>query len=88
MRQADGDGTIESICRDRNISRATFHRWRRKYSDIEKEDLLLEVFVGSGTTGAVLNSSYVTVSPVSPNGRSSTFFRGRDFFAILIAPLI
>ena len=36
---------------------------------------------------AVLNSSYVTVSPVSPNGRSSTFFRGRDFFCHSNRPL-
>ncbi|SVC35930.1 uncharacterized protein METZ01_LOCUS288784, partial [marine metagenome] len=28
LRQADGDGTVESICREHNISKATFHRWR------------------------------------------------------------
>ena len=53
LRQADDDGTIESICRAHNISKATFHRWRRKYGDIEKEDLVLDVFAGSGTTGVV-----------------------------------
>jgi len=53
LRQADGDGTMESICREHNISRSTFHRWRRKYCDIEKEDLVLDVFAGSGTTGVV-----------------------------------
>ncbi len=35
LRQADGDGTIESICRDHNISKATFHRWRKKYGDMD-----------------------------------------------------
>jgi putative transposase len=38
LRQADGDGTIESICRERNISKATFHRWRRKYGDMDLAD--------------------------------------------------
>ena len=31
LRQADGDDTIESICHEHNISKATFHRWKRKY---------------------------------------------------------
>ena len=53
LRQADGDGTVESICREHNISKATFHRWRRRYGDIEKEDPVLDVFAGSGTTGVV-----------------------------------
>ena len=35
LRQADGDDTIESICREHNISKATFHRWRRKYGDMD-----------------------------------------------------
>ena len=38
LRQADGDGTIESICREHNISKATFHRWRRKYGDMDLAD--------------------------------------------------
>ena len=33
--------------------KATFHRWRRRYGDIETEDLVLDVFAGSGTTGVV-----------------------------------
>ena len=36
LRQSDGDGTIESICREHNISKATFHRWRRKYGDMDQ----------------------------------------------------
>ena len=38
LRQADGDDTIESICREHNISKATFHRWRRKYGDMDLAD--------------------------------------------------
>ena len=38
LRQADGDETVESICRAHNISRATFHRWRRKYGDMDLAD--------------------------------------------------
>ena len=38
LRQADGDGTIELICREHNISKATFHRWRRKYGDMDLAD--------------------------------------------------
>ncbi len=30
LRQGDGDDTIESICCEHNISKATFHRWHRK----------------------------------------------------------
>ena len=36
--QADGDETVESICREHNISKATFHRWRRKYGDMDLAD--------------------------------------------------
>ena len=38
LRQADGDGMIESICREHNISKATFHRWRRKYGEMDLAD--------------------------------------------------
>ena len=37
-RQADGDETVESICREHNISKATFHRWRRKYGGMDLAD--------------------------------------------------
>ena len=38
LRQADGDETVESICRAHTISRATFHRLRRKYGDMDLAD--------------------------------------------------
>ena len=38
LRQADGDGTVESICREHNISKATYHRWRRKYGYMDLAD--------------------------------------------------
>ena len=38
LRHADGDDTVDSICREHNISTATFHRWRRKYGDMDLAD--------------------------------------------------
>ena len=38
LRQADGDETVASICREHNISKATFHRWRRKYGGMDLAD--------------------------------------------------
>ena len=38
LRQSEGDETVESICREHNISKATFHRWKRKYSDMDLAD--------------------------------------------------
>ena len=38
LRQADGDETVASICREHNISKATFHRWRRKYGGRDLAD--------------------------------------------------
>ena len=36
--QADTNQTVESTCREDNISKATFHRWRRKYGDLDIAD--------------------------------------------------
>ena len=38
LRQSDTDKTVESICRESNISEATFHRWNRKYGDMDIAD--------------------------------------------------
>ena len=38
LRQADTDQTVESVCREHNISKATFHRWKRKYGDMDIAD--------------------------------------------------
>ena len=38
LRQAGGDDTVDAICRGHNISNATFHRWRRKYGDLDLAD--------------------------------------------------
>ena len=38
LRQAGGDDTVDAICREHNISNATFHRWRRKYGDLDLAD--------------------------------------------------
>ena len=38
LRQSESDETVESICREHNISKATFHRWKRKYGDMDLAD--------------------------------------------------
>ena len=38
LRQSDTDQTVESICRESNISKATFHRWKCKYGDMDIAD--------------------------------------------------
>ena len=38
LREAEGDQTVEDVCREHNISKATFHRWKRKYGDMDLAD--------------------------------------------------
>ena len=38
LRQADGEKTVEEVCRDVNISEQTFYRWRRRYGRMEMAD--------------------------------------------------
>tara|TARA_B100001971_G_C17929527_1_gene401979 strand:- start:338 stop:604 length:267 start_codon:yes stop_codon:yes gene_type:complete len=38
LRQSEEDQTIEDLCREHNISKATFHRWKRKYGDMDLAD--------------------------------------------------
>jgi len=38
LRQAEEDQTVEDLCREHNISKATFHRWKRKYGDMDLAD--------------------------------------------------
>ena len=38
VRQAEEDQTVEDHCREHNISKATFHRWKRKYGDMDLAD--------------------------------------------------
>ena len=38
LRQSDTDQTVESICRESNISKAPFHGWKRKYGDMDIAD--------------------------------------------------
>jgi len=38
LRQSEGDETVESICREPNLPKATFHRWKRKYGDMDLTD--------------------------------------------------
>jgi len=38
LRKADGEQTVEAVCREANISEQTFYRWRRKYGRMEMAD--------------------------------------------------
>ena len=38
LRQADGDETAQSVCREHNILKQTFYRWKKKYGDMELAD--------------------------------------------------
>ncbi len=36
--QSDTDPIIESVCREHTLSKATFHRWKHKYGDMNIVD--------------------------------------------------
>lgn len=38
LRQVDEGMEIEEVCRQYNIAKATYHRWRRKYGKMEMKD--------------------------------------------------
>ena len=38
LRQGETGRTVEDLCRGHNISKATFHRWRKKYGDMDLAD--------------------------------------------------
>ena len=38
LRQGESGWTVEDLCREHNISKATFHRWKRKYGDMDLAD--------------------------------------------------
>lgn len=38
LRQADSGKTTEEVCRESNITSATFYRWKKKYGGMELKD--------------------------------------------------
>ena len=38
LRQGESGRTVVDLCREHNISKATFHRWKRKYGDMDLAD--------------------------------------------------
>ena len=38
LRQAEEDPIVDDVCREHNISEATFHPWQRKYGDMDLAD--------------------------------------------------
>jgi len=45
LREADGGRSINEVCKDRNISEVTFHRWKREFGmmDINEAKRLKEL---------------------------------------------
>ena len=42
LRQADAGQPVPEVCREYNISEATFYRWKKKYGDMSLADAMLE----------------------------------------------
>ena len=38
LRQADAEQPVPEVCREHNISEATFYRWKKKYGDMSLAD--------------------------------------------------
>ncbi len=38
LRQGKSGRPVEDLCREHNVSKATFHRWRKKYGDMDLAD--------------------------------------------------
>ena len=38
LRQADAGQLVPEVCREYNISEATFYRWKKKYGDMSQAD--------------------------------------------------
>ena len=38
LRLAEANQTVEDVCRAHNISKATFHRWRKRYGEMDLAD--------------------------------------------------
>ena len=38
LREVDGGRPLAEVCREQNISPQTYHRWRRKYGQMELKD--------------------------------------------------
>jgi putative transposase len=39
LRRAESGSSIEAVCRETNISAATFHRWKKRYGGMEVNEL-------------------------------------------------
>jgi putative transposase len=38
LREVDNGGQVEAVCREHNITRASFYRWKKKYGGMELKD--------------------------------------------------
>lgn len=39
LREADEGRNVDDVCREHNVSKASFHRWKSKYGQMELRDL-------------------------------------------------
>ena len=39
LREADGGKAIVDICREKNLSEVTFHRWKRQFGHLEVKEV-------------------------------------------------
>jgi putative transposase len=39
LRRVDGGETIAAVCREVNISEATFHRWKQQYGSLDIDEV-------------------------------------------------
>ena len=39
LKQADGGGSVEEVCRKAGISQQTYYRWRKKYAGLMPSEL-------------------------------------------------
>ncbi len=39
LREADEGRSVDDVCREHNVSKASFHRWKSKYGQMELRDV-------------------------------------------------
>ena len=66
LRLAEEDPTVEDVCREHDISKAMFHRWKRKYGDMDLADAkrLKELEKENGELKKMLAKPLIEQTPV------------------------
>ena len=79
LRQAEEDQTVDDLCREHNISKATFHRWKRKYGDMDLADAkrLKELQKENGELKKMLAESMLKIRVLEEVNSKKWYARGR-----------